>query len=116
MLRGLLSVIVAVAIAGCPGGSGRVGDTCGGNDDCSDALQCLNRSCEPRCKRALECGDGYSCDENGLCEPAVMGVKSCESEVDCAAGFTCQTSGALDHGKLAASCNAEGKGHLPGAE
>ena len=117
MLRGLLSVIVAVAIAGCPGGNGRVGDTCGGNDDCSDALQCLNRSCEPRCHRATECGDGYSCDERGLCEPAVLGAsKSCESEVDCIAGFTCQTSGALDHGKLAAACNAEGKGHLPGAE
>jgi hypothetical protein len=117
MLRGLLYVIVAVAIAGCPGGSGRVGDTCGGNDDCSDALQCLNRSCIPRCDRATECGDGYSCDAHGLCQRATLGPgERCESEVDCVAGFTCQTSGAVDRGKLAATCNAEVQGHLPGAE
>jgi hypothetical protein len=117
MLRGLFYVIVAVAIAGCPGGSGRVGDPCGGNDDCSHALQCLNRSCVPRCERAPECGDGYACDPQGLCQPATLGPgERCESEVDCMAGFTCQTSGAVDRGKLAATCNAEVKGHLPGAE
>ncbi|HSR98232.1 MAG TPA: hypothetical protein VLM79_14335 [Kofleriaceae bacterium] len=117
MLRGLLFVIVVVAIAGCPGGSGRVGDTCGGNDDCSDALQCLNRTCIPRCDRATECGDGYSCDAHGLCQRATLGAgERCESEVDCIAGFTCQTSGAVDRGKLAATCNAEVTGHLPGAE
>ncbi|MGH9885297.1 MAG: hypothetical protein ACREBE_07200, partial [bacterium] len=71
----------------------------------------------PRCERAPECGDGYSCDARGLCQPATLGPgERCESEVDCVAGFTCQTSGAVDRGTLAASCNAEVKGHLPGAE
>jgi hypothetical protein len=119
MLRGHFSVVIAaVAVAGCPGGSGRLGDTCGGNDDCAGALQCLNRSCVPRCKRAPECGDGFSCDTRGLCVPATLGpTERCDSEVDCVAGFTCQTSGALDNkGKLVATCNSEVKGRPPGAE
>jgi hypothetical protein len=118
MLRGFFSVVIAVlAVAGCTGG-GRVGDACGGNDDCADALQCLNRSCVPRCDRAPECGDGFSCDARRLCEPAPFGPgHGCESEVDCMAGLTCQTSGALDNmGKLVASCNTEVKGRPPGAE
>jgi hypothetical protein len=119
MLRGLLTVVIAVvAGAGCPGGNGRVGDACGGNDDCAGALQCLNRSCVPRCERAPDCGDGYSCDARGLCQLATLEQgASCHSETDCASGLTCQLTGALDGaGKLVAKCNSEGPGHPAGYE
>jgi hypothetical protein len=119
MLRGLLTLVVAVvAGAGCPGGNGRVGDACGGNDDCAGALQCLNRSCVPRCKFAPDCGDGYACDLRGLCQPATLEQSElCHSEVDCAPGLTCQLTGALDvNGKLVARCNTEGPGHPAGTE
>lgn len=119
MLRGLITVVIAVvAGAGCPGGNGLVGDACGGNDDCAGALQCLNRSCVPRCKHAPDCGDGYACDPRGLCQLAILEQgESCHSEVDCAAGLTCQLSGALDsNSKLVAKCNPEGPGHPAGTE
>ena len=119
MLRGLLIVVMAVvAGAGCPGGNGRVGDACGGNDDCAGALQCLNRSCVPRCKFAPDCGYGYACDLRGLCQPATLEQSElCDSEVDCAPGLTCQLTGALDgNGRLLARCNTEGPGHPAGTE
>jgi hypothetical protein len=119
MLRGLFTLVIAVvAAAGCPGGNGRVGDACGGNDDCADVLQCLNRSCVARCKRAPDCGDGYACDQRGLCLPAQFEQDdTCHSETECAAGLTCQLTGALDGAlKLVAKCNPEGPGHPAGSD
>jgi hypothetical protein len=119
MLRRLFTLVIAVvAGAGCPGGNGRVGDACGGNDDCAAALQCLNRSCVPRCRNAPDCGDGYSCDATGLCQVASFEQgDQCYSETDCATGLTCQLTGALDGaGKLVARCNSEGPGHPAGYE
>jgi len=95
MLRGSRWLWMLVALAGCPGGGGGIGDSCGGNDDCNGTLQCLNSRCVPRCQRAPECGDGYSCDNAGLCQPATgQAGDLCESEVDCAAGLSCQIDGA----------------------
>jgi hypothetical protein len=119
MLRRLFTVVIAVvAGAGCPGGNGRVGDACGGHDDCAGALQCLNRSCVARCRYAPDCGDGYSCESNGLCKLATLEQgASCPSETACTAGLTCQLSGAVDGGgKLVAKCNFEGPGHPAGYE
>src|SRR6185503_11235494 len=119
MLRVLFTVVIGVvAGAGCPGGNGRVGDACGGNDDCADVLQCLNRSCVARCKQAPDCGDGYSCDARGLCQPALLEQSDgCHSEVECGPGLTCQLTGATDGAKqLVAKCNLEGPGHPAGFE
>jgi hypothetical protein len=95
MFRGSLLVWMLVGFAGCSGGGGVIGDSCGGNEDCDGTLQCLNSRCVARCRRAPECGDGYSCDEQGSCQPATRqaGVP-CQSEVDCAAGLTCEIDGA----------------------
>ena len=111
MLRGsLLVLMMLVASAGCPGGGGGIGDSCDGNGDCDRTLQCLNRRCVLRCDRAPECGDGYACDGDGLCQPATgQAGDSCQSEVDCAAGLSCQLDGAaLDtDNRPLSSCTAE---------
>lgn len=111
MLRDLVSVsMVLVALAGCPGGGGGIGDSCGGNNDCDSALQCLNGRCAARCLRAPQCGDGYRCEEDGTCVAAHgQAGDDCESEGDCAAGLSCRINGPKVNGenRLDASCTAE---------
>ena len=111
MLRGShLWLMMFVALAGCPGGNGEIGDACGGNDDCDGTLQCLEHRCVPRCARAPECGDGYSCSDQGLCRAATGQVDDpCQSEVQCAAGLSCQIEGAEVDGqnRPVSSCVAE---------
>jgi hypothetical protein len=111
MLRGSLAILILlVTLAGCPGGDGALGDTCRGNGDCDGTLQCLNSRCVARCGRAPDCGDGYSCDERGLCQLATDDVgEPCSSEVDCAPGLACQIDGAAVDGNshLLASCTAQ---------
>lgn len=111
------ALLVLLAVAGCTGGSGRLGELCGGNDDCDGTLQCLNSRCVPHCERAPECGDGYSCDERGYCRPATgSDGDRCRSEVDCAAGLSCQISDTLDeNNQLRATCNAQTAGRPSGA-
>jgi hypothetical protein len=111
MRRG--SLVWFLALAACPGGSGGVGDRCVDTGDCAAALQCIASVCAPRCQRAPECGDGYACSADGLCQPANGQLgDACESEVDCAAGLACELSGITDaSGHLLASCVAAGAGH-----
>ncbi|HEY5945493.1 MAG TPA: hypothetical protein VIV40_08375 [Kofleriaceae bacterium] len=73
----------------------------------------------PRCERAPDCGDGYSCDDDGLCQQATGQTgDTCVSESDCAAGLSCQIEGTelADNGYLLASCVAENAGRPAGAE
>lgn len=119
MLRGSLAVLVVVfGLAGCPGGSSGVGESCAGHDDCTNGLQCLSTTCVPRCDRAPDCGDGYACDQHGLCQRA-LGQKgdNCTSEVDCAAGLACQIDGALvdKDNHLIASCTEQSPMRASGA-
>jgi hypothetical protein len=108
----LLGALIAV-LAGCSGGGGVVGDSCSDNGDCGSDLQCLNAVCVPRCQRAPECGDGYSCDEHGLCHLSTgQAGDRCTSEVDCGPGLSCQIDGTDTdaQGHLLASCTAENLG------
>ncbi len=119
MLRGSRwLLIMLVALAGCGGGGG-IGDSCGGNDDCDGTLQCLNSRCVPRCRRAPECGDGFSCDGRGICQPAAgQAGEPCESEVDCAAGLSCQIDGGAEtdgNNRPLSHCAAENSTHPAGA-
>jgi hypothetical protein len=103
---GLMTLFV---LAGCPGGGG-IGASCGGNDDCDGTLQCLQQHCVPRCERAPECGDGYWCDNDNLCQPATgQAGDHCESEVECAAGLSCQIDGAAidSDNRPRSTCTAE---------
>ena len=96
MLRGSLPLaLLLVSLAGCPGGNGGLGEACHGNDDCGGGLQCFASQCAPRCQRAPDCGDGYACDDNGLCKLAT-GQRGdlCSSEVDCAPSLACRIDGA----------------------
>lgn len=116
-LRTLISLAV-VALTGCPGGNGAIGDQCSRHGDCSSELQCLANTCEPRCIRATECGDGYSCSESGVCVPATGEPgDACVSETECVAGLSCQigSSATAASGNLVASCVAENSGRPAGA-
>lgn len=115
------SLICAIAftLSGCPGGDGAIGDRCASHSDCTGQLQCLDSVCVPRCERAPDCGDGYRCDESGVCLAATGQTgDTCASEVDCAAGLSCQIEGAEldDSGYLLASCVTENPGSPAGAE
>src|SRR5437868_5236888 len=107
--RSLLTIVLAL-LAGCPGGSGEIGDPCDQHSDCGPNLQCVTHTCLPRCQRAPDCGDGYLCDGDGLCHIATgQAGDKCTSEVQCAPGLSCQIDGdATDaDGNLLASCTAQ---------
>jgi hypothetical protein len=118
MRMSLLLCVLAVTLPGCPGGDAAIGETCSSHGDCSSALQCFGGVCQPRCERAPECGDGYRCESNGICELAAgQPGDACTSEVDCGPGLSCQVSGTETgaDGYLAASCVAENAGRPAGA-
>jgi hypothetical protein len=106
-------IIAVLALAGCPGGGGLIGDRCATQAECSSELQCFGGTCVARCVRAPECGDGYQCDAAGFCLAATgQEGDSCKSEVDCSAGLACQIESAstMDTGELVASCVPENAG------
>jgi hypothetical protein len=116
-LRTLISLAAVAALTGCPGGNGAIGDQCTRHGDCSSELQCLTNTCEPRCIRATECGDGYSCSESGLCIPATgQPGDACTSETECVAGLSCQieSSATAASETVVASCVAESSGRPAG--
>lgn len=105
--------LLVVALAGCPGGSGALGDHCSENSDCAGSLQCVAKLCAPRCQRSPDCGDGYACTADGLCKPATGQLGTvCTSEVDCTTGLACRLS---DSGSLASTCDAQTDGAPQGA-
>jgi hypothetical protein len=115
----LLAIAFAIgSLCGCWGNGGDLGDSCDGNSDCRSSLQCSNDVCVPRCARAPDCGDGYSCDEDGLCQRATgQPGDSCKSETDCAPGLTCTIDDFDEDGVMNASCSAQrDAGRPPGAE
>lgn len=112
-----LVTVLMVTLTGCPAGNGAIGDPCSDNGSCTSGLQCLREVCVPRCDRAPECGDGYRCTDNGLCQEATgQPGDACTSEVDCRVGLSCQVEGTTtaESGLLAASCVAENSGRPTG--
>jgi hypothetical protein len=119
MRCGSLFAVLVVVLAGCPGGDGAIGDHCSDRGDCSGGLQCVAATCVPKCARAPDCGDGYSCDKDGYCHAAAGQLgDSCTSEVDCAAGLACELEGSATDpsGRLLASCVAENPARPAGSE
>lgn len=113
LLRRFL-LLFTIALAGCPGGDGELGDPCTNNGSCGNSLQCVSSVCVPLCQRAPECGDGYACTSDGLCIQATgENGDACHSEVDCAPGLSCQINNgtSVDENKrLLASCTAQNPG------
>ncbi|MBX3154546.1 MAG: hypothetical protein KF773_01005 [Deltaproteobacteria bacterium] len=91
MLSFVAAAVSAVASSGCPGGGAGLGDPCDNSGNCEGRYQCLRNVCVPLCKNGPECGDGYSCDADGICHEATgQPGDLCQSETDCAAGLTCR--------------------------
>jgi hypothetical protein len=118
MRHALAPVLVVALLVGCAGGGAGFGEPCERHRDCASSLQCLRSVCVPRCQRAPDCGDGYSCDEDGVCHLATgQAGESCRSEVDCAPGLKCQLDGTSSQaGRLRASCALATSGRPPGRE
>lgn len=118
MRHGLAPVLVVALFAGCAGGGAGIGEPCEHHRDCASDLQCSEDVCVTRCKRAPDCGDGYACDEHGLCLLALgKPGEPCRSEVECAPGLKCQLDGTtVEGGRLHASCAVAAAGHPPGSE
>jgi hypothetical protein len=104
-------------LASC-GGAG-LGDTCDVSSDCGARLQCVSNVCRPLCERAPDCGDGYACNNDGICVEATGDSGDlCTSEVECRPGLACQLSPSTNPSiPLAGSCLDEnsGSGHPAGA-
>ena len=116
MRRG--SLLWLLLLASC-GGAG-LGDTCDVSSDCGARLQCVSNVCRPLCERAPDCGDGYACNNDGICVEATGDQGDlCKSEVECKPGLACRlsppTSPTLP---VAGSCGDElnAIGHPAGAQ
>ena len=115
--RTLVIEVVLIALSGCPGGGGGIGENCDSTSDCDGSLQCSSGACVPRCARAPDCGDGYSCDSDGICLVATgQPGDGCTSEVDCSTGLSCRIDGSSvdSNNRLLASCSAQNAGRPPG--
>lgn len=113
-----LSALLLVSLAGCPGGDAGIGDSCASHSDCQGTLQCVLGTCAPKCQRAPECGDGFSCDREGICHLATgQAGDRCTSEVQCAPGLSCQIDGTATDpdGNLLASCTVQTQTRPAGA-
>jgi hypothetical protein len=107
-------VVLVVTLGGCSGGAD-IGDSCHRHSDCDDSLQCVKRVCMARCQRAPDCGDGFACDERGLCQAAKgRAGDSCIREVDCEAGLSCRID-AADTTQLVRRCAVQTIGAPAGA-
>ncbi len=107
-----------VCLAGCPGGDAGIGDACQSHSDCQSTLQCVTGVCVTKCQRAPECGDGYSCDRDGLCHIATgQAGDKCTSEVQCAPGLSCRIDGTAtdSEGHLLASCTLQNQSRPAGS-
>jgi hypothetical protein len=117
MRRGLPITFACLITLACSGGERGLGETCASHGDCDAALQCSNDVCVPRCQRSPDCGDGYGCDDLGLCQLAAGQLgDSCTSEAECGPGLSCHLDKTLSNeNRLLASCTAQGLGAPAGA-
>ena len=113
MRRG--SLLWLLLLASC-GGAG-LGDRCDVSSDCGARLQCVSGLCRPLCERAPDCGDGYACNNGGVCVEATGDYGDlCKSEVECKPGLACVLSTPTDDSSpLEAACGDDINGHPAGA-
>lgn len=108
---------MAATLWGCSGGAG-LGRPCSSHDECTSGLQCIERLCVPLCSNHLDCGDGYACSTEGLCNLVSSNPgDACSREADCGAGQACRLDAFdLDNdGQLAATCQLDMPGAATGA-
>jgi hypothetical protein len=113
-----LFLIISVMVGGCSGGEALLGEACTSTSDCASQFQCVENVCVNRCQRSPECGDGFACDGDGICQRAEGRVgDACKSEVECEPGLSCQIDGNSldDENRLRASCTASAEGRPSGS-
>jgi hypothetical protein len=111
-----LFVLIAASLAACSNVGG-LGATCESRSECESDLQCVSGTCVAKCERATQCGDGFSCNEDGLCVAARAGEgSSCGAEGQCSAGLACvlDSDDRDNDGILSASCAPDHGGHSAG--
>lgn len=112
----LLLPLMLLASGACDN-SGALGASCDSTSECAKDLQCVHQVCIAKCERASECGDGFSCDDDGRCKEAELTQGStCNSETDCVAGLACvlEKSDENNDGSLQATCTLDRVGHAIG--
>ncbi|RMH45002.1 MAG: hypothetical protein D6689_01055 [Deltaproteobacteria bacterium] len=113
----LAVALAATAACSNPGPAG-IGQPCADPSDCAASAQCFAGVCTPRCRSHVECGDGYRCTDDGVCEMVESSVgDACVRELDCGVHQTCRPDDAdVDgDGRLAATCQPVAPGRVPGA-
>jgi hypothetical protein len=114
----LLLAVTVTGLSGCSDGQG-AGASCASQGDCAESLQCLNQICLPRCTKNSECGDGYQCSPNGLCDLVESTIGDpCVSEWECGLGQGCVLDATLlgSQQVLEATCQVQGVGGNIGAD
>jgi hypothetical protein len=109
---------LALLVLGACHRDGDLGAVCEAIGDCDENLQCVRNICAAKCKRASDCGDGFACQESGLCiESRAVEGNSCDSETDCSAGLACvpDLKDNDDDGRLLATCVEDNNGRPVGA-
>jgi len=107
-------IVLMATLGGCSSGAD-IGDSCHRHGDCDDSLQCMKRVCMARCQRAPDCGDGFACDERGICQAALgKAGDTCIREVDCEAGLSCRID-AAETSQLVRRCAVQTIGAPAGA-
>ncbi len=112
-------LIFAALVSGSCSEGGGAGASCITQGECASAFQCLGEICVPRCEKNSECGDGYQCSPNGVCNLVLSSIGDpCVSEWECGLGQGCVLDEALvgSNQVLAASCQGQGSGGNIGAD
>ncbi len=106
-----------MALLACEPNRASIGEACDDNGDCAAHLQCLQNACSPLCDNNAECGDGFTCTPDGLCEEIISSIgESCDRELDCGPGQTCRLADAPDdEHQLPATCQPDQAGGVTGS-
>jgi hypothetical protein len=108
-MRHTTLIVLALAAFGCGGGDAGLGESCAEHGDCESAYQCINDVCVDRCQRSPDCGDGFACDDEGICRLSDgKPGDACHAETDCGPGLSCQidNQNVDEENRLRASCTA----------
>lgn len=95
-LLSLLSLLLLVALSGCPSTSAT---PCDSDAECPDG-RCRFGACGPRCLDDTDCGSGLTCS-GGSCQPR----PECAAATDCADGFSCTEGRCLCQSNAACAAN-----------
>ncbi len=112
----ILATGYALVLSGCSDEGSPVGSKCEATAECADNLQCIIGVCNDRCGNDVECGEGFICGNDGICEVAMGALGDfCTRERDCGPGLACPLEADYNNdGFLEGSCVEENSGGTMG--